>query len=149
MQNRLFEGIKTTAKVTAISVCCKWMHPMCCLTNGLLVSLIWGSFKNCSARSLIGLPSGMDPRVVERAPTVWSSWETFRRTKRFIFKVTLRIVSLDWVCYTFSTLHFHPVPSLFSSSVCPFFVLLSFLLFRSLFFFLRFFLSLSLSPLSV
>ena len=60
---------------------------------------------------------------VERAPTVWSSWENFRRTKRFIFKVTLRIVILNWVCYTFSTLHFHPVPSLFSSSVSCCFVL--------------------------
>ena len=100
-------------------------------------------------------PNNMEPRVLhhgisnmERTQTVWNSWETFRRTEQFIFKVTLTIVILDWVSYTFSTLHFHPVPSLFSSSVSPF-VILSFLLFCSLFFFLLFFLSLSLFPLSV
>ena len=76
---------------------------------------------------------------VERAPTVWSSWETFRRAKRFIFKVTLRSVILDWVCYTFSTLHFHPVPSLFSSSVsCCFVLCFSFSVSFSLLVFLLF-----------
>ena len=84
---------------------------------------------------------------VERAPTMWSSWETFRRKRRSIFKVTLRFVILDWVCYAFSTLHFYPVPSLFSSSVsCCFVLCFSFSVSFSLLVFLLFPFSYRFSP---
>ena len=56
---------------------------------------------------------------MERTPTMWSSWETFRRTERFIFKVTLTI---DWVFTRFLPYIF----ILFLLSFLPQFLPLSF-----------------------
>ena len=84
-------------------------------------------------------PDSMEPRVLHEWQVIWNVLRQCEVVERLsegqndlFFKVTLTIVILDWVSYTFSTLHFHPVPSLFSSSVSPF-VILRFLLLRSLF----------------